>query len=129
MEHIMRTWFQRTALRFLSQRWKLSASALLLGAAALLSLKGNGSAVALGEADRTVEGQEIFRFDTFGDEQLWTDQLKMHQVIEESLDPLTALQLGLKVDVNALPDDVLLAIANGEADLTDPATTVGLIKL
>src|SRR5687768_7522929 len=47
-------------------------------------------------------GQEIFRFDTFGDEQLWTDQLRMHEVIETSLDPLTALSLGLKVDVDAL---------------------------
>jgi hypothetical protein len=32
------------------------------------------------------EGQEIFRYDTFGDEQLWTDVLKMHEVIP-SVDP------------------------------------------
>lgn len=29
------------------------------------------------------DGQAIFRFDTFGDEQLWTDVLRMH----EALDP------------------------------------------
>jgi hypothetical protein len=79
--------------------------------------------------DQIVDGRQIFRFDTFGDEQLWTDRLKLHQVIEESLDPLTALELGLKVDVDALPDEVLAAIAMGEADLTDPATTLALIKL
>ena len=74
-------------------------------------------------------GQEIFRFDTFGDEQLWTDQLRMHEVIESSIDPLTALALGLKVDVDALPESLRQAIAAGNVDLTDPATTVALIKL
>src|SRR5687768_6823665 len=59
---------------------------------------------------RIEEGREIFRFDTFGDEQQWTDRLRMHEVIESALDPLTALQLGLKVDVDALPEEVVLAI-------------------
>src|SRR5512139_2206180 len=48
------------------------------------------------------EGQNIFRFDTFGDEQLWTDVLRMHEVIP-AVDPATALAVGLKVDVDALP--------------------------
>jgi hypothetical protein len=44
----------------------------------------------------------------------------MHEVIEAAVDPLTALQqLGLKVDVDALPDEVLVAIATGQVDLTD----------
>jgi hypothetical protein len=76
------------------------------------------------------EGQQTFRFDTFGDEQQWTDRLHINEVIESAVDPLTALQvLGLKVDVDALPDDVLAAIAAGNVDLTDPATTVALLKL
>ena len=50
------------------------------------------------------DGQDVFRYDTFGDERQWTDQLKMHTVIENSLDPVTALSLGLKVDADALPD-------------------------
>ena len=33
------------------------------------------------------QGKEVFRFDTFGDEQLWTDQLKLHQVIESAVSP------------------------------------------
>ena len=47
-------------------------------------------------------GQAIFRFDTFGDEQLWTDVLRMHEVIA-TVSPRTALSVGLKVDVEALP--------------------------
>ena len=74
-------------------------------------------------------GKEIFRFHTYGDEQLWTDQLRMHEVIESSIDPLTALSVGLKVDVDALPAEVRQAILIGEVDLTDPATTVALIGL
>jgi mono/diheme cytochrome c family protein len=81
------------------------------------------------EDDAVAEGRQIFRYDTFGDEQNWTDRLRMHEVIETALDPLTALQLGLKVDVDALPDEVVTAIMAGAVDLSDPAVTVALIKL
>src|SRR3569832_81583 len=72
----------------------------------------------------TQNGQRIFRFDTFGDEQFWTDVLQMNQVVESSVDPLTALAVGLKVDADALPPGIL-----DSADLTSPATTVALLKL
>jgi hypothetical protein len=75
------------------------------------------------------EGRDIFRYDTFGDEQQWTDALHMNEVIESAIDPMTALQLGLKVDADALPDDLVAAIAAGQVDLTDPQTTLALIKL
>jgi mono/diheme cytochrome c family protein len=94
----------------------------------LLALTGGDRPLAADE-DSIGQGERIFRFDTFGDEQLWTDKLKMHQVIESSLDPQTALALGLKVDVDALPDKVVRAINKGQVDFTDPATTVALIKL
>ncbi len=70
------------------------------------------------------DGQEVFRYDTFGDEQLWTGTLKMHQAIQAALDPTTALSLGLKVDADALPAGIL-----DDADLTSPATTIALIGL
>jgi mono/diheme cytochrome c family protein len=70
------------------------------------------------------EGKEIFRFDTFGDERLWTDQLRMHEVVEKNVDPTTALGVGLKVDADALPPGIL-----DTADLKSPATTVALLKL
>ena len=56
-------------------------------------------------------GQAIFRFDTFGDEQLWTDVLRMHEVISTTVDPATALAVGLKVDIDALPRQSLLRCA------------------
>jgi mono/diheme cytochrome c family protein len=70
------------------------------------------------------QGQQIFRFDTFGDEQLWTDTLRLHEVIQSSVSPATALAVGLKVDAEALPPDFLAT-----SDLNSPATTVELIKL
>ena len=77
---------------------------------------------------RDKDGQAIFRFDTFGDEQLWTDVLRMHEVIP-TIDPATALAVGLKVDVDALPTPVIDALRAGQVDLTDPAVTVELLRL
>jgi hypothetical protein len=74
--------------------------------------------------DSVSEGKQIFRFDTFGDEQLWTDKLGLHKVVEEKVDPTTALTVGLKVDSEALPPGTL-----EKADLKDPKTTVALLKL
>ena len=75
------------------------------------------------------EGKEIFRFDTFGDETFWTDTLRMHEVIQGGVSPATALSVGLKVDADALPQAVKDALAAGQVDLNDPATTVTLLKL
>ena len=74
-------------------------------------------------------GQRIFRFDTFGDEQFWTDTARMHEVIQKSVSPKTALSVGLKVDAEAIPADVAAAIKAGQVNLDDPATTVTLLKL
>jgi mono/diheme cytochrome c family protein len=74
------------------------------------------------------DGKAIFRFDTFGDEQLWTDVLRMHEVIP-TVDPATALAVGLKVDAEALPSEVVTALRNGTVNLKDPAVTVELIRL
>ncbi|MHB1222715.1 MAG: c-type cytochrome [Gemmatimonadaceae bacterium] len=74
-------------------------------------------------------GRQIFRFDTFGDETYWTDTLRMHEVISSSVSPVTALAVGLKVDVDALPPALQAAIAAGQVNLDDPATTVALLKL
>lgn len=77
---------------------------------------------------RPNEGQQIFRYDTFGDEQLWTDVLRMHEVIP-TVSPATALSVGLKVDVEALPAEVIAALQAGQIDLTDPAVTIALLQL
>src|SRR4029453_1672508 len=77
---------------------------------------------------RRLDGQTIFRFDTFGDETLWTGTLRMHEVIPK-VDPATALAVGLKVDVEALPQTVITALENGQVDLNNPAVTVELLRL
>ena len=73
-------------------------------------------------------GQAIFRYDTFGDEQLWTGVLRMHEVIA-TVPPATALAVGLKVDVDALPRTLVAALRAGRVDLTDPAVTLALLRL
>jgi mono/diheme cytochrome c family protein len=70
------------------------------------------------------EGQRVFRFDTFGDEQVWTDKLRLNEVVEKNVDPTTALKVGLKVDADALPPGIL-----DKVDLKSPATTVALLKM
>ncbi|MFL5476368.1 MAG: c-type cytochrome [Gemmatimonadales bacterium] len=70
------------------------------------------------------QGQQTFRFDTYGDETFWTDTLRMHEVISSSVSPATALSVGLKVDADAVPPGTLES-----ADLNSPATTVALLKL
>ena len=75
-------------------------------------------------ATTLADGQQVFRFDTFGDEQFWTDTLHLNQVIEKALDPTTALKAGLKVDADVLPPGILQKV-----DLKSPATTVALLKM
>jgi mono/diheme cytochrome c family protein len=75
------------------------------------------------------QGKDIFRFDTYGDETFWTDTLRIHEVIQAAVDPTTALSVGLKVDAAALPAEVVQGIQSGTISLTDPATTVALLKL
>ena len=83
------------------------------------------------------EGRRTFRFDTFGDEAFWSDGLGLDKAIEGDkhgglgggVSPKTALALGLKVDMDALPAAVVEAVQAGKVDMNDPATTLTLIKL
>ena len=52
--------------------------------------------------DMERQGREIFRYDTFGDEQFWTDTARLHEVVLRQIQPLEALSLGLKVDMDRL---------------------------
>jgi cytochrome c peroxidase len=84
-----------------------------------------------------LQGQRIFRFDTFGDEAFWGGALGLHKAIEGSkfggvgagVSPKLALSLGLKVDAAAIPRKVAAAIKAGKVDLNDPKTTLALLKL
>jgi cytochrome c5 len=80
------------------------------------------------EKPTALEGRNIFRFDTFGDEVFWTDTLRMHEVIQ-GVSPAKALAVGLKVDLDALPASLVSDLKAGRVDLASPATTVALLKL
>ena len=100
----------------------------LIGAASCLYVIATAFAISGFAPVTRAAGQQIFRFDTFGDEQLWTDVLRMHEVLP-SVDPATALAVGLKVDVEALPRNLLAALRAGKVDLKNPAVTVELLRL
>jgi mono/diheme cytochrome c family protein len=105
-------------------RWLTAAATAVLVA----GCGGSGDDVAQQRA-LAAQGQQIFRFDTFGDEAFWTGTLKMNEVIGQAVDPVTALSVGLKVDAEALPPAVVAGIQDGTVDLKSPATTIALIKL
>jgi hypothetical protein len=85
----------------------------------------------------TQEGQQIFRFDTFGDEAFWGSTLNLHQAIQgtkfggvgDGVSPKTALSVGLKVDMDALPASLVSDLQAGKVNLDDPTTTLALLKL
>jgi hypothetical protein len=81
------------------------------------------------------KGKAVFRFETFGDEAFWTDQLKLHKAIADDkhggngagLTPKAALAAGLKVDLDILPKVLKDKIKEGKF-LDDPWVTLQLIK-
>jgi hypothetical protein len=82
------------------------------------------------------EGRRVFRYDTFGDEAFWGDTLKLHNAIAGAqhggvgpgVSPKTALSVGLKVDMDAVPAAVAAGIRAGTVNLDDPANTLALLK-
>ena len=83
------------------------------------------------------DGRQTFRFDTFGDEAFWGGALQLHKAIAgekhggigPGVSPKTALAVGLKVDLDALPATLQQQLKAGKVDLDDPATTLALLKL
>ena len=113
----------------LSQR----SSAQVRPAAATVSFD---AAIDQNAARMLKEGRQIFRYDTFGSEDFWGGKLRLHEAIVgqklggvgPGVSPKTALSLGLKVDSDALPADLVAAIKAGKVDMDDPASTVALLK-
>jgi hypothetical protein len=100
-------------------------------------LEGNDAAIRDHAAKLVRDGRQIFRFDTFGSEAFWGGALRLHETIAgianggtgPGVSPLTAAALGLKIDADALPPDVVNAVRRGAVRLDDPATTLTLLKL
>jgi hypothetical protein len=124
----------------------LSLSAVILAVASLSRGDNNGpppnnqgfdNAINKNAAQMVAAGRNTFRFDTFGDERFWGDALLLHKAIEGAkfggvgagVSPTTALSLGLKVDVDALPGNLIAKLKKGQVNLNDPGTTLALLKL
>ena len=88
-------------------------------------------------AQLIAEGRNTFRTDTFGSEGFFGDVLHLQDAISGSahggfgdgVSPATALAVGLKVDVDALPQSLQTDLAAGKVDLQDPATTLALLQI
>ncbi len=105
--------------------------------------RGRGPAATAQETDVSAnasrmleEGRRTFRYDTFGDEAFWGDTLKLHAAIAGArnggvgpgVSPKTALSVGLKVDMDAVPAPVVAGLRAGTVNLDDPANTLALLK-
>lgn len=83
------------------------------------------------------EGKDTFRYDTFGSEDFWGGQLRLHEALSgeqlggvgKGVSPKAALAIGLKVDAEAIPADLAAEMKAGRVDLDDPKTTAELLKL
>jgi mono/diheme cytochrome c family protein len=126
-EHVLN---QKTFYKTFIYAGGLLLIVVLFGAASM-------QAKAISTPDLIAQGKQIFRFDTFGDEDFWGGQLQLHKAIEGSqfggvgpgVSPNTALAVGLKVDVQALPKTLRNQLKEGRVDLNDPAVTLALLKL
>jgi hypothetical protein len=116
----------------------LSLLALPVGLAGADDLHLTGdAAVWQNSLQQVARGRSTFRFDTFGDEEFWGDTLRLHEAIAGAanggvgpgLSPKTALALGLKVDVRALPAPLVGQLKARRVNLDDPAVTLTLLKL
>jgi hypothetical protein len=103
----------------------------------LRGLSGFDLRIAVNTIDMLQEGRTAFRFNTFGDEAFWGDGIRLHDAIKGAarggvgpgLSPATALELGLKVDLEALPASLIRSLRRDEVDLDDPAVTLALLRL
>ena len=136
----------------MKRHWRYILAVPVLAALAALVLSGHRIAMSADapqtgtKLDRKIErhaqqtlaeGRDIFRFDTFGDEAFWGDTLRLHEAIKgkalggvgAGVSPKTALAVGLKVDVDALPPKLVANLKHGRVNLDDPAVTVELLRL
>jgi hypothetical protein len=86
--------------------------------------------------DMLKDGKRTFRYDTFGSEDFWGGRLRLHEAIVGAahggvgpgLTARQALQLGLKVDLGALPKILVEAIKGRSVDLDKVDTTLELLR-
>lgn len=124
----------------------LVALSLMMSSVALATVFAGDVGVSGKDADRATEqfalqavreGRTTFRFNSYGSETFWGDSLQLHRALAgqalggvgPGVSPRMALALGLKVDADALPADLVQQLREGTVNLDDPATTVALLRL
>ncbi|MCB1036582.1 MAG: hypothetical protein KDD47_22345, partial [Acidobacteria bacterium] len=84
---------------------------------------------ALENAEKLIsQGRATFRYDRLGSHTFFSRTLKLHRALA-TLSPRTALSVGVKVDSEVLPREVVEALLAGAVDLDDPAVTLALFRL
>ena len=82
------------------------------------------------------DGRKIFRYDSFGSEAFWGDQLQLHKAILRQakggvgagLSARQALQAGLKADSDKIPRLLIEVLKEGSISLDQPDTTLELLR-
>ena len=113
---------------------RFTASLLLALCCSLGSLAGcsdddSGPVQPVPGGDDLAQGKETFRFDTFGDETFWTDTLRMHEVIQAAVESARPRSRSASRWTPTRCPPRSSGHPGRRVDLTDPATTVALLKL
>ena len=96
---------------------------------------GNDSTIASNtgsDNSQIIAGREVFMNETFGNEKFFGDTLGLHTVLN-GVAPKDAVALGVQVDINKVPSDIVAVMTGGDlaakdAALNDPNVTRKLIK-
>jgi hypothetical protein len=90
------------------------------------SAEGFDEVIVNNAKDLFSEGRRIFRFETFGDQAFWGGTLQLHEALK-TVTPAQAVApggmkggLGLKVDIDRLPANVIERLRHGHVNLNDP---------
>ncbi|KAF0216945.1 MAG: Cytochrome c [Geobacteraceae bacterium] len=108
---------------------KIIGAALTLCVMSLLAACGSSST---DNSAQVAAGREVFMNETFGNEKFFGDTLGLHTVLN-GVAPKDAVALGVQVDLNKVPADIVAVmtgsdLAAKDAALSDPAVTRQLIK-
>jgi hypothetical protein len=113
---------------------KIMGAALTACLLGLLTACGSSSSnnSAADNSAQVGAGKEVFMNETFGNEKFFGDTLGLHTVLN-GVAPKDAVALGVQVDLNKVPADVVTVmtgsdLAAKDAALNDPAVTRKLIK-
>lgn len=114
---------------------RTSRSNRIIGVALTACVMGLLAACGSSSTDNSTQvtaGKEVFMGETFGNEKFFGDTLGLHTVLN-GVAPKDAVTLGVQVDLNKVPADIVAVmtgsdLAAKDAALNDPAVTRKLIK-